>query len=257
MFTNPPQTALITIICTAAASAGLLLGAGCAPPQEPRIRYLALGDSLTGTFLTNTYPQFLVQELDIDADMLAADGVGGRTAAQGLARLDEIVDSNQYPNLDIVIVYLGGADVIDFVSSHDPGLALAPITPDYPFRAEWEELLDQVRSSTSELLQLALDQGWRVYLASYPPIAADKECDALAGNMLDETESDRANEYVNALNDLLAGLALEHGVVLADVRMDDDELSGDPENYFDCIHPSRTGARIIARRLAQTIETAN
>ncbi len=39
---------------------------GCVLNPVPEVRFVALGDSITGTLETDTYPRFLVRELDID-----------------------------------------------------------------------------------------------------------------------------------------------------------------------------------------------
>ena len=81
---------------------------GCGPAGRPEVRYVALGDSITGTLESDTWPRFLVELLGISGEAFAAEGSGGRTASEGLQRLREIVELDIYPNAEIFIYFLGG-----------------------------------------------------------------------------------------------------------------------------------------------------
>ncbi len=224
---------------------------------------MALGDSITGTFESVTYPRFLVSRLGITEDEFAAEGAGGRTVAGGEERLAEIIEFDIYPNAEIFIYFLGGADIFDFVWSNDPGLAAAPSEPSYPFAEELHTLLDAMRWTMSDTLELALAQGYDTYIATYHALPAGKTPaqrvqtgsagDPLAGDELDETQAARVNEYVDLLNDMIADLAGELNITLVDIRLDNETLLQDLDNFADCIHPSEAGAEILARRFAESL----
>ncbi len=48
-----------------------LLAAGCGSVVWPEVRYVALGDSITGTVNSDTWPRFFVDLLDISEPLLS------------------------------------------------------------------------------------------------------------------------------------------------------------------------------------------
>ena len=123
----------------------VLLAGACGPQAQPEVRFVILGDSITGSLEDDTYPRFLMDELGLGADEVALESAGGRTVSQGLQRTNEIVDVDPYPNATVFIYFLGGADIIDFLRTVDPGLTTAPGEPDYPLDRQLGALLDDVR----------------------------------------------------------------------------------------------------------------
>lgn len=90
----------------------VLLLASCGPPapnlDSPGSTIVCLGDSITagvGAGPGEAYPDLLARRLG--ADVINA-GVPGDTAADGLARLDEVLDADPW----LVIVELGGNDIL-------------------------------------------------------------------------------------------------------------------------------------------------
>ena len=236
------------------ATLGLLLCWGCGPAISPDVRYIAFGDSITGTQETDTYPRFLVAQLGISHSEFAAEGSGGRTVAGGLQRLREIVAFDLYPNNEVLIYFLGGADVINFVGSFDPSLTAAPSDSDYPFSDQLVALLDPMRSTMRDTLQLAIAQGFEVFTATYFPLPAGvAPCDPLGGSALDDVAAARVNEYLDLLNDLITELSGELSVTLVDLNQADSPLHQDGANFADCTHPSEAGAEIIANHFADAL----
>ena len=241
---------------TVLSSLGLvaLLCGGCGLQIMPEVRYLILGDSITGTIDTDTYPRFLIAQRGDSVSLWAIDGLGGRTAAQGLQALQSIIENGQYPNNTALLYFLGGADVIDFVSRLDPGLAFSPTEEGYPFSDEFNLILRSVEKNASNALASASDQEWELYVITYPSIPTGiLPCDAFGGNELNESEAARANEYIKQLNDTLSDVAEEYDASVIDLSEVDSQLQGDSENYTDCIHPSELGAQIIASQLSQML----
>ncbi len=237
-----------------------LLAAGCGPVVRPEVRFVALGDSITGTLDSDTWPRFFVDLLDIADEALAAEGSGGRTVDGGFERLSEILDLGTYPDATVLIYYLGGADVIDFVASIDPALTTAPSAEQFLFGDALNALLDDMRATMRATLELAGAAGLEIYVATYFSLPAGvAPCEALGGDALSSAQAERVNEYVALLNDLIGELAVEFGVTLVDLRLDNEALLGPPApvpaHFADCIHPSERGAEIIAARFAEALLT--
>jgi acyl-CoA thioesterase-1 len=112
------------------------------------IRIAAFGDSLTSFYLLDPDEQFPVQLAHmLEADGVAGEvmnfGVGGQTAAEGLQRIDTVVDANP----DIVIVEFGTNDalqrqanevtetnldaILQELHDHAIGIVLAGAYPNY------------------------------------------------------------------------------------------------------------------------------
>ena len=235
-----------------------LLAAGCGPVVWPEVRYVALGDSITGSLDSDTWPRFFVDLLDIADEALAAEGVGGRTTAGGFERLNEILDLGTYPDATVLIYFLGGADVIDFIASIDPALITAPSEGQFMFGDALNAMLDDVRTLMRATLELAGAAGFEIYVATYFSLPAGvAPCEALGTDALSSDQADRVNEYVALLNEVISDLAVEFGATLVDLRLDNEALLGPPApvptHFADCTHPSERGAEIIAARFAEAL----
>ncbi len=231
-----------------------VFAAGCGSVVRPEVHYVALGDSITGTLDSETWPRFLVDLLDISDEALAAEGSGGRTTAGGFERLNEIFDLGIYPNARVLIYFLGGADVIDFVASIDPALTTAPSDEQFTFGDTLSALLDGVRAAMRATLELAGAAGFEIYVATYFSLPAGvAPCEALGGAALSNDQAMRMNEYVELLNKVNSDLAFEFGATLIDLRLANEALLEPPTHFADCTHPSKRGAEIIAAHFAETL----
>lgn len=232
----------------------VLLAGACGPQVQPEVRFVILGDSITGSLEDDTYPRFLADELGLDANEFATESAGGRTVSQGLQRMNEIVDVDPYPNAAVFVYFLGGANIIDFLRAVDPGLMTAPGEPDYPFDLQLGALLDEVRDGISATLALALTSGYQTFIVTYHSLPADvAPCDLLSADVLGEQEAERVNQYVELLNGVIAELAGAMPVTLVDLRLDNAALLAEPANFADCLHPSAQGAAILASRFASVL----
>ncbi len=233
-----------------------LLAAGCGPVVWPEVRSVALGDSITGTLDSDTWPRFLIDSLEIGDKAFAAEGSSGRTAAGGFERLSEILDLGTYPDATVLIYFLGGADVIDFIASIDPALTTAPSAGQFMFGNALNALLDDVRAAMRATLELAGTAGFEIYVATYFSLPAGvAPCEALGGDALNSDQTARVNEYVALLNEVISDLAVEFGATLVDLRLANEALLGPPAHFVDCTHPSERGAEIIAARFAEALLT--
>ena len=232
------------------------LAAGCGPVVRPEVRFVALGDSITGTLDSDTWPRFLVDLLDIADTALAAEGSGGRTVDGGFERLNEILDLGTYPDAIVFIYFLGGADVLDFVASVDPALTTAPSAEQFSFGDVLNALLDDMRATMRATLELAGAAGFEIYVATYFSLPAGVvPCAALGGDALSSAQAERVNEYVALLNEVISDLAVEFGATMVDLRLANEALLGPPAHFADCTHPSKRGAEIIAASFAEALLT--
>ena len=216
-----------------------LLAAGCGPVVWPEVRYVALGDSITGTLDSDTWPRFLIDSLEIADEAFAAEGAGGRTAAGGFERLSEILDLGTYPEATVLIYFLGGANVIDFVGAIDPALTTAPSDGQFMFGDALNTLLDDVHAAIRATLELAGAAGFEIYVATYFSLPAGvAPCEALGGDALSSDQAAHVNEYVALLNEVISDLAVEVGATLVDLRLANEILLGPPAHFADCTHPS-------------------
>ncbi len=233
-----------------------LLAAGCGPVVWPQVRSVALGDSITGTLDSDTWPRFLIDSLEIADEAFAAEGAGGRTAAGGFERLSDILDLGTYPDATVLIYFLGGADVIDFIMSIDPALTTAPSDGQFMFGDALKALLDDVRATMRATLELARAAGFEIYMATYFFLPASvAPCAVLGGDALNSNQAERVNEYVALLNEVISELAVDFGATLVDLRLDNEALLGPPAHFADCTHPNESGAEIIAARFAEALLT--
>ena len=82
--------------------------------DSPGKTIVCLGDSITagvGSGPGQTYPELLAGKLGVD---VINEGVSGDTAAQGLARMDQVLADDPW----LVIVELGGNDILRDVKSY-------------------------------------------------------------------------------------------------------------------------------------------
>jgi lysophospholipase L1-like esterase len=135
-----------------------LLAAGCGPPapnlDSPGTTIVCLGDSITagvGTGGEPAYPQLLAERLGRE---VVAEGVPGDTAAEGLARLSQVLAHDPW----LVIVELGGNDILQQRPVEETRQALTAIVEKLlaarvvpllvevsgPFGGERREVFDQL-----------------------------------------------------------------------------------------------------------------
>lgn len=241
----------------AAALAGSLLAAaaltGCGQLlPDPAVRYVAFGDSSTAGPGDTDYWEYLPQDLDLPADAFAGQGRGGETAAEGLPRLRDLLDSGLYPNAEVLLFWEGGGSILQFVRDHDPILVLSPDADDYPFAADLAAALDQVQADIEQAVELAQQANLAVYVATYYPLSPGP-CDPALLGILTAPQAARANEYLDLLNERIRQAAADTGAILVDVATRADDFTATFANYADCNHLSAQGNRIAADLFAEAI----
>lgn len=171
--------------------------AGCAAAPDPAVRYIAFGDSTTAGPADTQYWQFLRDDLHQPAESFAGQGRGGEQTANGLDRLQGLLDAGLYPNARVLLYWQGGNDLIAFVHSHDPLLVLSPKAADYPFVAELAAALDTTQGNIEQAIRLGRQAGLTVYAANYFYLSAQTgQCKPALLGVLLPTQQDRVTEYI-------------------------------------------------------------
>lgn len=231
---------------------GVALACACTGCGNPgTVEWGVVGDSLTGTLVSPTYPSMLITELNLEPAALVADGRGGRPASAGPGSVQALVAN--YPNLQMLIFFLGGADIVDFVAEFDPDLTRDLDDPADGIAADLANVLDVVSSDVGAALDHATAAGLTVWVVTYPPVPApDQPCLPFGGQRLSAGDAERAQRYVAELNVMLRAQADRVGAGIIDFEMA-DPLGTDANNYADCLHPSPQGAAVMAEVMARVI----
>jgi len=224
---------------------------------DPRVRYVAFGDSATAGTESNSYPELLPDLLGEPQELFASAGKGGERSGEGLKRFKELLSADIYPNAEVLLYWQGGNDVSAFIASFDPFLVLSPDDPDYPFTDALSAWLDDTEDNLRQGVEAAQDAGLRVFLATYFFLREDlRECDALLLDFILPSQAARTNFYVAALNERIRSVAVESGAFLVDIAAEDDAIRAVRENYADCNHLSERGNAIVAEIFSDAISTA-
>ena len=231
-----------------------LLAVGCNGPllPDPAVRYIAFGDSSTAGPASINYWQYLQQDLDQPPAAFVSQGKGGETTAEGLPRLQDLLDREIYPNAQVLLFWEGGGDILGFIRDHDPLLATSPNDSDYPFADDLAAALDQTQANIEQAIDRAQQAGLQVYVATYYYLAPGQCRPALLNVLLPE-QANRANEYVRLLNERIRHAADNAGARLVEVGAQAEILAADLANYFDCNHLSEKGNRAVANLFLQAI----
>ncbi len=236
-----------------------MLSAGCGSDfffriPDPAVRYLAFGDSMTAGPANRNYPDFLREFLDAPTETFVNEGKSGETALEGLDRLRFLIEDKIYPNAVVFLYWEGGNDLSNFIGQMDPFLLASPDDPDYPFNAELTSALDGIQASIEATLQAAQGVGMEAYIATYFALAPGvTKCGALPFNIAIPQQTDRADAYIERLNDRIRLAAMARGATLVDIASFSGSLQADPVNYLNCNHLSESGNEIVARIFATLV----
>ena len=223
-----------------------MFAVGCIRPQEPNVLYIAFGDSSTGQ-----YPDQLVGLLGIQLNEMAKEDKGGEPSGDGLDRLQELVDWNTFPNTEHFMYWQGGNDLLDWLEKHDPLLLFSPTSESYPFWSQLNTEFDRIQVNVEKAIQLSQDQGWQVYAATYMPLQSGVECPTMPWNTLTSGQANRANEYLELLNQRIRLAIQSKGACLVDIGTDTDIPLR--QNYLNCNHLNERGNLIVAERFLEVI----
>lgn len=245
-----------TSICHVLVLLSLLAGCDALQTPDPNVNYIAFGDSSTDGPSSRDYVEFLPELLDEPTRAFVNQGRGGEDVADGVDRLQSILDRDLYVNATTLMFWQGGTDLIDFILSRDPLLLRSPTDSDYPFSTQLDSELDRIQAEIEAAIFAGRSAGLNVLVATYYPLPdSSLNCAALFIPILTAAQSVRANQYVNMLNDRIRLAALSNGARLVDVAtLLGSTLRGDPRFYFDCNHLSAAGNDRVAQLFATVIE---
>lgn len=108
---------------------------------------------------------------------------------------------------------------------------------------EREERLLTIAEYVEDIVKTAQRHDLEVTLATYWRVNA-KVCKEKGGPRLEADEAAAANRHLEMYDALLLEMAARNGLDV--VRLDELDLESDPDNFYDCIHPSDEGYRILA-----------
>jgi len=234
----------------------LLFLGGCIEIRvpDPKVRYVAFGDSSTLGPSKRNYLDFLPSLLGEAPELFANEGRSGESSEDGLVRLKTMFADEIYPNAEVLLYWEGGNDISDFLKDHDPFLLTSPDDADYPLSEELASRLLQVQESIESAIAAARNNHLQVLVATYFFLREDfAKCDALPIPVILPSQARNANAYLTRLNERIRMAAANQNAVLVDVTTIDDELRRDQANYFDCNHLSEQGNAIVANLFFHTI----
>lgn len=224
---------------------------------DPRVRYVAFGDSTTVGPSPRDYPDILRESRNEPAETFANEGHGGETTKEGLQRLTDLLEADMFPNAEVWLYWEGGNDIIEFIQAHDPLLLFSPDDPDYPFADDLTQQLRETQANIESAIAMLHGTGGRPYVATYFFVRENlSRCPPLPFDVLLPLQADRANAYIVRLNERIRAAAGNRNAILVEVATRSEELRADPANYFDCNHLSEQGNHIAAAVFADAIATS-
>ncbi len=223
---------------------------------EPAVRFIAFGDSTTAGPSQRDYPDMVRELIDEPVEAFANEGKSGESTDKGLARFQELLSLGIFPNATTLLYWEGGNDLAAFIGDQDRFLLFSPDDPDFPYNEPLTAMLNQVQTNIEQTIRLGQGAGLRVLVSTYFPLAPTifiVECGALPFNVGLSTQIDKANVYLERLNERIRAAARSTGVELVDISLLSNELQADRDNYVDCNHLSAAGNRIAAELFLETL----
>ncbi len=233
----------------ALAVSAMILAAGCVDVRipDPNVVYIAFGDSATAGPDNPDYPEILQERLGAAPNTFANDGLPGETSDAGIDRLDSLLSMDIYPNAEVLLLWEGGNDLIEFVVSVDPFLFFSPDANDYLYSEELNAMLAGVQANLEDDIARGQAAGLDVYVATYYPLASHLiRCGAMPLNILVPAQAVNGNAYVDKLNEHIRDAAAAGDATLVDIGAEGALFHADEENYYNCNHLSAQGNAIVA-----------
>ena len=221
---------------------------------DPAVRVIAFGDSTTDGPSDKQYTEFLQENPAIDPAAITNAGMGGETTTDGLPRLQQLLDSGLFPNAEIVIIWEGGNDLIDFIQQRDPFIAVPPESPLFLFGPQLAELLAHVQANLVQMIAASRNAGATPILVTYFFIPEDPiDCGLSPLPTLLPAQAITANGYVERLNTLIRDVGASETVAVVDVAALDAALRADIANYTNCNHLSANGNALAADMIGEAV----
>lgn len=223
---------------------------------DPRVRYIAFGDSSTAGSTDGAYPEILITLLGEESEVMASEGRGGETSEVGLERLTQLLSDQIYPNAEVILYWEGGNDMTEFIKDRDPLLLISPDDPDYARTDELEQRLEQIEANVEAAIVASQQAGLRVFVGTYFFLREDvAECGALPLDIILPAQARNANDYLARVNEVIRSAALRQGAAVVDIAAH-GTIEQDAANYVDCNHLSEKGNAMVAGLFYQALEAA-
>ncbi len=240
------------------AALGFSNGCGDIRRPDPKVHYVAFGDSTTVGSTTRDYPDILREILGEPPETFANEGRWGETTKDGLERLRGLLETDVFPNAEVWLYWEGGNDVVEFIQDRDPLLLLSPDDLDYPFGDDLAKQLAEIQANIESAIAILRGAEVRPYVATYFFVRESlSECPPLPVDVMLPLQAQRANAYVLRLNERIRMAVSSQDAILVDVAVSGEELRSDPANYRDCNHLSVQGNEIAAGVFADTITASS
>ncbi len=242
---------LTPIVCLVFAT---VTGCSSITVPRPNVTHIAFGDSATNGPADTNYHEFLAQMIGISRFDVGNEGVGGETSAEGRQRLSELLESDQYPNAEVLLYWQGGVNVTRFIREFDSFLTDSPLDEDYEFTAELNEMFDQLQDDLETGITRARERNLTVYVATYFPLYnGTLECDTLPLNLQFSLQYANGQAYIDLLNERIRTAAENAGAILVDVAAD-ARIGTDRDQYDDCNHMSDEGNELVAENFRDVLQ---
>ena len=211
---------------------------------RPSVILVCFGDSATKGAVDQHYPGYIEEWINPGDDDVANEGKSGETSSEGLNRLRNIINSNEYPNAQVYAYWEGGNDIVDAISQVDPLLIWDPARSWYPFREQLATLLAIVKENLRQGVAKIRETDATPVLGTYYYLMAFKKCKLSPFHFLFPLQVRRTDHYVDELNQVIYELADEENVPLADIHSELGRMMY--WHYHDFNHANAEGNRLIA-----------
>ena len=218
---------------------------------RPSVILVCFGDSATKGAVEEHYPGYIEEWIQPDSDDVANEGKSGETSSEGLNRLQDIIDSDEFPNAQVYAIWEGGNDLIDWLSEIDRFMFFDPSKPWYPYTTELSEKLAEIKENLKDMITLVKDSGAVPVLGTYYYLMSFKKCKYSPFNFLLPFMTRKLNHYVDKLNNMVNELSVEEDVILSNINGD---LGTMPYwCYYDFNHANALGNKLIAEVWFETV----
>ena len=239
---------LIAVILLLAGSSAF--GADPASPERfaaTSDKVVCFGDSATEGASELSFPDYLEAFIEWGDGQVVNEGKSGETAEEGMWRMWWLLFSLKYINSHVWTYMEGGNDLIDWVTQIDPYLLFDPANPGYPHRQELDDKLAQIKDDLrTGIHNIRNKTSAEVVLGTYNYLASFTQCDPSPIGFLLPGMTEKANHYVDELNDNIRDLASEEDTPLADINESLGNFNGNLLFYHDCIHMNSLGNFVVA-----------
>lgn len=207
---------------------------------------VCFGDSATAGAVDLSFPDYLEFFIDPGNEQVANEGESGETSAEGYWRALWLILSLQYYDAKVWTYWMGGNDLIDWVQDIDPYMRYDPESPNYPYRDELNDKLDDIEANIRLTVRAIELTGAGVVLGTYLQLVPVLSCSASPVGFLTPGLADKANHYLSELNDVIRNVSADMHLGLNDMEANLGGINGRMIYYHDCNHLNGLGNFVVA-----------